>query len=140
MQIQRSLKFIGPLVAALTFAGNAIASDHGALDGIESELKHIGHAVNSDALKAARHFCAITAHKAYVEKVIEHAHFLEAQSECAKGNFSKVFHGLGGELINDAHVASTEISAGVHRHLSNWEHNAILMWHKVRPPVVYKEK
>ena len=132
MKIRNALRAMIPAAFALTLCTGANAAEPGSIEGIESELKHFGHVVNTDTMRVARKMCAMVAHGAYTAKGLTNIQYLETHADCAKGNLHKAFKALGGDLLDDAHVASTEIKEGVSRHISHWEKDAMQLYHKVR--------
>lgn len=132
MNIRIALRATIPAAFALTLVTGANAADLGTMEGIESEMKHLGHVVNTDTMRVARKMCAMVTHHAYTNKALTNIQYLETHADCAKGNLHKAFKALGGDLLDDAHVASTEIKEGVSRHISHWEKEAMQLYHKVR--------
>ena len=120
------------VVITLTFATGTRAEEKSSTNAIESELKNFGHVVNTDTMRVARKMCAMVTHQAYTSKALTNIQYLETHADCAKGNLHKAFKALGGDLLDDAQVTSTEIKEGVSRHIYHWEKEAMQLYHKVR--------
>ncbi|MEK9685573.1 MAG: hypothetical protein VW226_13565 [Rhodospirillaceae bacterium] len=121
------------MLVSSMLASGASATEHSAIERLEAEMQKGVHTINSNTMRVARKMCGMVAHKAYEEKALTNEEFLEASANCAKGNLHEVFAKLGGNLLDDAQVASIELEHNVVRHISKWEHEAMDLWHKVRP-------
>ena len=116
----------------LSASANPFESMESEMSKIGVEAHHLENVVNSHTLKAARKMCLVSAHHALEEKAIAQKKYSEIAAHCAQGNLHTALELMGGNVHDDVVHSTHVIVGGVQRHVHEWEHEAVDLWHKIK--------